>query len=633
MAVMTDDTFDPLRRYVGVRLQQGVPIADSDWNELDDAHELGLRAPARWFFGDGAPEGTDGFRIEGTGLLDDFFIRAGVTGPVNALSNVGRSLVDGQDVTISGDFRFTSQPLYIGQPGSAALATALGVPQIMFMPNPVPKSTVMAYLDVWERLVTATEDQSLVHPGLGTETCARLKREAVVRVRPGSAVPVVGDADFLTGHGYFALATIDRDDAVVSATDVIDVRERQLLLPPATLATDLFGTAPTEYRRGRGRPLLPLREGINALLRGDLPGTSEAPLVTPSLGADVPTRAFFLDNANGLVAVWHATRPASTTQVFVARLDLNNVAAGFGTPVQVPSFGTIAQSEPHAAVLPNGQLIIAYQVQGSAIRYRQTTLAQLSTSVVFVMVDSTEPQSKPFVVISGDHVVFLYHLGGTINRWHYRRRRTSDFTFLDAASVILSSQTTELQDFHAARDAAGNVWAFYRVGNDVRTVRLAPATGTLSAEDTHRATQSGVEASPFVLPMANGDVWLFWSAPNGLHSRRFRAGAFEPIQFIPMTIVADRQPCAVEDVDGVIWLYWARSPTAVDDIMVARRDPVTGGWSAPRQLTGDPNDDSAPFALIGPDRAHYLFWSGARPSGAAGALDTDVFFRRLFPAL
>src|SRR5688572_19620090 len=124
MAVMTDDTFDPLRRYVGVRLQQGVPIADSDWNELDDAHELGQRAPARWFFGDGVPDGTDGFRIEGTGLANDFFIRAGITGPVDALRNVGRFLVDGQNVALSADLRFTSQPLHVGQPGSAALAAA-----------------------------------------------------------------------------------------------------------------------------------------------------------------------------------------------------------------------------------------------------------------------------------------------------------------------------------------------------------------------------------------------------------------------------------------------------------------------------------------------------------------------------
>ncbi len=130
MAVMTDDTFDALRRYVGVRLQQGVPIADSDWNEIDDVHEFGLRAPTKWFVGDGVPEGTNGFRIEGTGLTNDFFIGSGITGMVNGLSNIGRYLADGLNVTISADVRFTGQQLHIGQPGALALALALGVPPI-----------------------------------------------------------------------------------------------------------------------------------------------------------------------------------------------------------------------------------------------------------------------------------------------------------------------------------------------------------------------------------------------------------------------------------------------------------------------------------------------------------------------
>src|SRR6266536_4512292 len=160
MAVMTDDTFDALRRYVGVRLQQGVPIADSDWNEIDDVHEFGLRAPTKWFVGDGVPEGTNGFRIEGTGLSNDFFIGSGITGMVNGLSNIGRYLADGLNVTISADVRFTGQQLHIGQPGALALALALGVPPIQAMPAPAPNSSVTVYLDTWERLVTVKEDPS-----------------------------------------------------------------------------------------------------------------------------------------------------------------------------------------------------------------------------------------------------------------------------------------------------------------------------------------------------------------------------------------------------------------------------------------------------------------------------------------
>lgn len=638
MAVMTDDTFDALRRYVGVRLQQGVPIADSDWNEIDDAHEFGLRAPAKWFVGDGVPDGTNGFRIEGTGLMNDFFIRAGVSGTVNGLSNIGRYLADGQNVTISANFRFTGQPLHVGQPGSLVLSQALGVPQIQAMPAPAPNGTVTVYLDTWERLVTAREDPSLIQPGLGTESCARLRRESVVRVRSGAAIPARGDSDSLPGHSYVPLASIAWSDAVVDAADVTDLRERRLLLPPATLPVDLFGTTPSEYRRGRGRPALSLREGINALLRGSLPGTSESPITTPSLGLDVPTRAIFPDNANGLVAFWAATRLGNANpQTFVARLDLNNPTAGFSAPVQIANaVGGAAQNDPHAALLPNGEVVVLYQASASAIHQRRAPFASITTAGVTAISAGGELASKPFVVVSGDIMVFFYFLGAGVFRWAYRRRRISDNAFLDAASIIFGTVVVDV-DFHAARDTTGTVWAFYRTQtgtlSDLRTIRLTPTTGTLTPEDVHESGFSGLVGQPFVLPLAGGDVWLFWTAANGIHARRFRNGAFEPIQLVPGTIATDRQPCAVEDADGGIWLYWAKGTASVDDIMVVRRDPVSGAWSAPRQLTGDPNDDSLPFALIGPDRAHWLFWSATRPSGLGGALDTDIYYRRLFPSI
>lgn len=57
-------TFDRLKHYVGVRLQQGVPIVDEDWNELEDIRKEELRAFLKWFVGDGVPVGDSGFKIE-----------------------------------------------------------------------------------------------------------------------------------------------------------------------------------------------------------------------------------------------------------------------------------------------------------------------------------------------------------------------------------------------------------------------------------------------------------------------------------------------------------------------------------------------------------------------------------------
>lgn len=51
------------KHYVGVRMQQGVPILDADWNELEDLRRHELESVGTWFLGNGVPVGSDGFRI------------------------------------------------------------------------------------------------------------------------------------------------------------------------------------------------------------------------------------------------------------------------------------------------------------------------------------------------------------------------------------------------------------------------------------------------------------------------------------------------------------------------------------------------------------------------------------------
>src|SRR3954453_17818302 len=104
MAIITPSTFDPLRRFVAVRLQQGVPVVDADWNEMDDMRRFGLRAHLRWLVGDRVPEGSAAFRRAARPVpaANDLDIRGGVPPAPRGASNlvagllhVGLSLVDG----------------------------------------------------------------------------------------------------------------------------------------------------------------------------------------------------------------------------------------------------------------------------------------------------------------------------------------------------------------------------------------------------------------------------------------------------------------------------------------------------------------------------------------------------------
>jgi len=269
MAVISPNSFDPLKRYVGVRLQQGVPIADRDWNELEDILKFEQRAFLRWFIGNGIPEGSNAFRIIGSGLTNDFTISVGGGGS-DGLS-AGRCLVDGMSVFITSDFTFASQPLHVSQAGSTALAAALGVPPID-MPAP-EAGTLAAYLDVWERLVTPAEDPSLVLPGLGTESCARVKRELAVRVRNGTTLPILGDEDFLLSHSYYLLATIARrnGDPLINAADVGDRRQTRLTMAALEqrmqilerlVLIPVFAPSPNQFSPKIGAP------GVNVTLFG-----------------------------------------------------------------------------------------------------------------------------------------------------------------------------------------------------------------------------------------------------------------------------------------------------------------------------------------------------------------------------
>ena len=49
------------KHYVGVRLQQGVPLLDADWNLLDDIRRQEHETVGSFFIGDGVPTPSDGF--------------------------------------------------------------------------------------------------------------------------------------------------------------------------------------------------------------------------------------------------------------------------------------------------------------------------------------------------------------------------------------------------------------------------------------------------------------------------------------------------------------------------------------------------------------------------------------------
>jgi hypothetical protein len=238
MPVITPSTFEELAAYVNVRFQQGVPIADADLNEMDDIRKFELRAFLKWFVGDGIPNGNNGFGIgAAAAVAGNFTVNAGVAplpAPPDALRNAGCAVVDGRIVYITANVDYVNQPLHASQPTAAALAARMGTRVEPVLTAPGAAGTLTVFLDIFERVVRSDEPGAgrLLLPGLGVETCARLRREWVVRTRTAAGVPVSGDPDFEAGHSYYVLAQVTRraSDNNINPADIQDRRRTGLTL-------------------------------------------------------------------------------------------------------------------------------------------------------------------------------------------------------------------------------------------------------------------------------------------------------------------------------------------------------------------------------------------------------------------
>ena len=194
MGNFSRDTFDPAKAYVGVRLQQGVPLLDADWNELNDVIRQELYDAFKLTFTDGVPPGGFDLEVLGRPEPNDFYVLA------------GSALIQGRPVRVRQNLRYSTQPWT--DPRRAARDGVAVIPPLTTPTGPAgtqPRIDIV-YLDVWEREIGSTEDDGLINPAVGVETCVRIKREAALRVAEGKAVV----PDPPAGHAFLPLALLHR---------------------------------------------------------------------------------------------------------------------------------------------------------------------------------------------------------------------------------------------------------------------------------------------------------------------------------------------------------------------------------------------------------------------------------------
>lgn len=233
-ADLTRNSFDPWKHFTRVLMQQGRVQLDADFNEQAAILLKYLQALAADLIGpQGGPIADLGFRIADSNTATDFAFSPGryyvdgilcelapASAPIS-ITSVSKQPKQFKVPTASAASFTNGQPVLLSSEGQIALATITNVANdvvtvdsdvsaILNAPNPkaylkfttfltqpdypLPQGTQLAqgtsliYLDVWERLITYAEDDSIREVALdGADTAARSKLVCQVKQMPPGA--------------------------------------------------------------------------------------------------------------------------------------------------------------------------------------------------------------------------------------------------------------------------------------------------------------------------------------------------------------------------------------------------------------------------------------------------------------
>jgi hypothetical protein len=181
--------FDPAKHYAGVLHQQGRVWLDSDWNE-DVAQRLDLlRQELRDLVGPCGVPSPGSFQISSS---------TDPAHPDNFQISGGHGYVDGLLCLIEGNISYFNQP-------------DLPVAPPINVPTDGSTLTALIYLEVWHRLITYLEDDSIREVALGgPDTSVRLKTVTQVKVVPipAGTVKCSDASQFLPQAGSGQLTTL-----------------------------------------------------------------------------------------------------------------------------------------------------------------------------------------------------------------------------------------------------------------------------------------------------------------------------------------------------------------------------------------------------------------------------------------
>lgn len=590
MGKISPDTFNQSKQYVNVRLQQGVPIVDADWNEMDDIRKHEHQTFIRTVVGDGVPQDSDSFKIEAlaNGGINTLILTAAVD--PSGSSTLKIDLVQSTAATALG-FDATNQQATGKYKAPAQLTSHHAEP--FTLSNGM---TLVVKVNNTDKTITFQ----------GTETTAAEVITAINNIVPQLATAGMGN-DFRILGGtpeQPGLCLVEGWEIQISASLNYTA---QLLYNNAELAT-----------KWQVAPLFPLIEP--ALDRVDtvyldawerlVDSTDDPDLLNPLIGIETCLRR---------------------KREWVVRVAENSES--LPEPPPGHAYYPLARLTRPAnqAVISAAQLTDLRTPMAMA---RQSEVEQLATDA-FGSQYPLSPEGQPHLKISLREAINAL-LRGTIP--------TTPVTILTTATFEPPTANYQISAVTSFTDSQKMSWVFWSTSGydpnkqvnktSVWYKRYDPSTQQWEPDqELSTAEQSYGNYELKALADQQGNIWLVWETSRNDHTyiysqRYLRAEQqWEGEQRLTDDKTDNYQPVAIKDLAGNIWVFWSSYRPVSDgqrdgqwnyDIYYRR---YTGSWEAEQRLTTATEDDYSPTATVDSGGNIQVFWQSYRQIGS------DIYYK------
>lgn len=650
MGNISRDTFDDLKRYVGVRLQQGVPLVDADWNELEDIRRFELRAYLKWFVGNGVPDGNNGFAIRAIPGVDNDFMIMGGDGTAEG---AGRCLVEGLDVFNPDHLRHSEQLLV-----DTGKAAAMGVPPVQLLTTPSSDITYTIFLDVWEREVFPGEpgddqdifDRELINETIGVPTCTRYKREWAVRMVDASLPFPTPPAD----HYSYPLAELVRrnGDDSVNPEDITDLRRTGLAMSSQhdinQITRDAFGNGYSLDGDGEPNLKVSLRDTINALLRGTIPKT-EAVQLTMELDDYHPHSV--VDTHGDIWVFWNSYRTGNT-DIWYRRYV---TATGTWEAETQLTTDTSSDSAPFVLLDKAGSIWVfwySYRSSNYDIWCNHLPVDGVWAGPEQISTASESDTNQTAVLGEDGRIWVFWHSsrGGNYNIYYSIHNPGGGWSAEATLTTDTDNDRYPVATVNATNGRITVFWRSNRSGNDdIWYKYYDPSTASWSS-DSRLTFDVGADYDHHVISDAEGRIWVFWRTNrSGNYDIWFKRGQLIDYGFgeywqweSDTQLTTDTSyevvPRAMIDKQGDVWVFWEK---AVGDLYQIwyKRHSQDGGWSLASPLSTHPELDngytwiSQHHAVIDNQNDIHVFWEMGFQSYDYSTYFNRIYYSKLIPQI